>query len=670
MTAIQKTVSTASISWNETGKPFSNDYQDIYYSKSDALAESSFVFLEANQLASRWKELKEHNFILGECGFGGGLNFLNTCRLWCQSAPSDSTLHYLACELHPFIKTDLQLLHQAYPELQAYSEVLLSSYPPLYPGIHQRELIIKEHRIVLTLAIGDATQMLYQLRQENGFRVDAWFLDGFSPALNPKMWDKELCMHLAALSKDGATLSTYSAAALIKNSLQENGFRIERKSGFAGKRHMLYATFNSKRVNFDNNHEPLNARPVHFQLPINVYHKKNALVIGAGLAGCSSAHALAKSGWQVTLVEREASIASQASGNSRGVVNCKLSNSREASAEYYLHSFFYALNYYRQLAKEYKLDWDPCGVLQLAYDSRELTRQSKAVLKRHINGFVQQLDTRSASKIARIKLDHAGLFFPDTGYINPQALCHAYTQHPGISCLTHTEALLLNSAKQGWEISGSNGFESTANVVIIANSQDALKFEQSCHYPLLRNFGQIDQFASTESSQSLACILSAKAYILPAAAGIHSIGGSTSHDSKFLEISKANTQKNLKLLHSISADIANELSSSEVLQSRSGTRCNSPDYLPLVGPVENKELCQEIYKQLGRNARKEINEPPVHQAGLFINVGHGSHGLTSTPLAAEYLAGMINNTVLPLANTLINCLHPMRFLISKLKQQK
>ena len=70
-------IKPAELSWDDAGNPYSEDYQDIYYSNTNALAESSYIFLEANNLTERWDKLNGNDFVIAECGFGGGLNFLN-----------------------------------------------------------------------------------------------------------------------------------------------------------------------------------------------------------------------------------------------------------------------------------------------------------------------------------------------------------------------------------------------------------------------------------------------------------------------------------------------------------------------------------------------------------------------------------------------------------------
>ncbi len=254
-----------------------------------------------------------------------------------------------------------------------YSNYLLDNYPPLHAGIHNIELNFNNQRVILILMLGDAKAMLEEVWQSDGFRVDAWYLDGFAPALNSDMWNEKLCSVIADLSKTGTTISTYSAAGLIKSSLKLNSFTIQRKAGFAQKRHMLIGQYHATGI------KQKALQQGWLQLPGANYQDKKAIIIGAGLAGCSTAAELAKAGWKITMIERESSIASKASGNPRGIVYCKLSDSSDQSANYYLNSYLFALQHYQQLAKNYSIDWQACGLLQLAHNERELKRQTRAV---------------------------------------------------------------------------------------------------------------------------------------------------------------------------------------------------------------------------------------------------------------------------------------------------
>ena len=657
-------ITPANLSWDNAGNPYSEEYQDIYYSKADALAESTYTFLEANNLTERWKKLNGDDFVIGECGFGGGLNFLNTCKLWCKIKPKNSTLFYLASELRPFTLEDLVRLHKQHLSLLSYAEVFQQHYPPHTPGVHCIELNLKNCLVVLILMLGDAGNMLKQVWQPNGFRVDSWYLDGFSPAVNPDMWDEDLCSIIAKLSKAGTTLSTYSAAGLIKRALRKHNFSIERKSGFSQKRHMLTAEYHPA----NEKQKPIQQKC--FQLPEPNHTDKRAIVIGGGLAGCSTASELAKSGWKITLIEREPSIANKASGNPRGIVYCKITDGKDVNADYYLNSYVFALQHYQNVSKTHSIDWQTCGLIQLAHDEREQKRQAQSIKNLKDANLIQYLDAQAASQLSGIKLDKGGLFFPSGGFLNPQALCQAYIQHDNIKCITNTEALNLSFEKNLWFVEDNKKNLLKAPIVIIANSHDALSFKQTEHYPLLMNYGQIDEYHETRMSKTLSCIICAKGYISPANGKSHFIGGVTKTTEPALNDTSDLIQQNLELTHSISPELMEELRKMGPTNVHYGSRCSSPDYLPITGPVENKRNCQRIYKKLYHNAKKIVSQTPDYEPGLYINVAHGSHGLTSTPIIANYLTKLINHTPLPLSNSSINSMHPIRYLIRDLKKQR
>ena len=76
-------IENAKVTWLESGLPYSTQFQDIYYSQDDAVAESQHVFLQANKLRQRWEQdSSSATFHIGELGFGSGLNFLQAMKLW------------------------------------------------------------------------------------------------------------------------------------------------------------------------------------------------------------------------------------------------------------------------------------------------------------------------------------------------------------------------------------------------------------------------------------------------------------------------------------------------------------------------------------------------------------------------------------------------------------
>ena len=70
-------IKNAHIHFNDLGTPVANDFDDVYFSNDDGLAESHYVFYQQNNIESRLQNHDREHFVIAETGFGTGLNFLN-----------------------------------------------------------------------------------------------------------------------------------------------------------------------------------------------------------------------------------------------------------------------------------------------------------------------------------------------------------------------------------------------------------------------------------------------------------------------------------------------------------------------------------------------------------------------------------------------------------------
>lgn len=233
---MQTPTTSNAIEWRD-GQPYASAFQDVYFSTDNGLEETKFVFLTQNDLTSRFKDLKNANFTIAETGFGTGLNFLSTWQLWSELAPSDSYLHFISVEKYPLSIDDIRLALAYWPTLVDYSQQLLAQYQQLSPGIHQ--LSFADGKVTLSLLIGDVTEMLPQMNTP----IDAWFLDGFSPAKNPDMWSATLFQNMARLSHPLTTFATFTSAGDVRRGLQAVGFQVIKLAGFGKKREMLRGHF-------------------------------------------------------------------------------------------------------------------------------------------------------------------------------------------------------------------------------------------------------------------------------------------------------------------------------------------------------------------------------------------------------------------------------------------
>lgn len=685
----------ADLEW-QGDTPRATDYQDIYFLPEQGLAESDYVFLQHNRLAERWQQLAASSspnkiFTLAETGFGSGLNFLASWRLWEQSAPADWQLHYISTEKHPLTPEDLARALGALPELTPWVQPLLANYPLLIAGQHL--LKFQQGRVNLHLLLGDTCDGLEQLRasdhpafDHSGPTVNAWFLDGFAPSRNPSMWNDTLYRLIRDLSETGTSLATFTAASDVRRGLERQGFKLSRPKGFGSKRNMLCGVLDSdSHPSPSSDAKPQRSRaraPWYINLEQHTAGKRVA-VIGAGLAGLSSAHAMAQRGWHVTVVERAAQLAHGASGNPQGMFYTKLSAEAGALNQFALSSYLYALRYYQNLAGTHL---GPeliqfCGVLQLAMSAKD--RKILPAIQQTFEGIeqlVQFVDARQASALAGIKLEHEGWFYPGAGWASPFAICQAYSQHPNIEMRYHSEVLSIQSVETRtndhvWQLHNAQTDERgkallEAEVLIIANSRDAIHFEQSCSLPLQTIRGQISEVPDSSAGQ-LKTVLCHEGYVTPPINGQLNLGATFDKNDDDTTLRSLDHQRNIdSLLSAVPALTPPDPTLWEQPAGRAALRCSSPDYLPLVGPLPQRQALIERFAALGKDARQGIAEPGCYYPGLYINVAHGSRGLTSTPLCSELLAALICAEPLPLPRQLATALNPARFTIRDVIRNK
>lgn len=642
----------ADLEWDEHGQPLSSAFGDVYFSRASGLDETRHVFLQHNALAERFAALPEGaQLCIGETGFGTGLNFLCAWQLFERTAPASARLHFVSVERYPLTAADLRRALALWPELAIFSEQLQAQYVALNPGFQR--LLFAGGRVVLTLLVGDVLERLPELDA----RIDAWFLDGFSPAKNPQMWSPELFAELARLSAPQATLATFTSAGFVRRGLIEAGFSVQRVPGFGHKREMLAGPFQGATANAP--------APAWFARPAAPTQRR-ALILGGGLAGCSAAASLAQRGWQVELVERRAALAEETSGNPQGVLYMKLSAHHTALSRYIVAGFGHTRRLLQKLPEQ---AWQNCGVLQLAFDDKERERQAK-LPGAFPPDLLHAVEREQAEKLAGIALPSGGLFYPQAGWAHPPALCRALADHPGIHLRLNQPVTAIRRDGEQWQLWADEQLLTSAPVLILAGSAEVNALLGDNALPLKRIRGQITRLPATGASRALKSVLCAEGYVAPAMAEEHTLGASFRFDAPHLEPSAEEHADNLRLLKDIAPALADSLGVHQLdpatLEGRAGFRCTSPDYLPIVGPLADQAAFAERYQVLARDARLLPQAPCPWLDGLYVSTAHGSRGLLSAPLAGELLASWLNDEPLPLPRDVAQACHPNRFALRRL----
>ncbi|MFS2198026.1 bifunctional tRNA (5-methylaminomethyl-2-thiouridine)(34)-methyltransferase MnmD/FAD-dependent 5-carboxymethylaminomethyl-2-thiouridine(34) oxidoreductase MnmC [Pseudomonas sp. Pseusp3] len=652
----------AQLDWDDQGRPYSRVFDDVYFSDQSGLDETRYVFIEQNRLAERFAALPEGGrLVIGETGFGTGLNFLCAWQVFEQHAAAGARLHFVSVEKYPLSPADLQRALALWPELKVFADQLLAQYVAIHQGFQR--LTLDNGRVTLTLLIGDALEQLPQLDA----RIDAWFLDGFAPAKNPDMWTAELFAELARLAAPGASISTFTSTGWVRRLLNAAGFKMKRTPGIGHKWEILRGEFLGWPRETP---APAQDKPW-FAHPAPLAGERQALVIGAGLAGCASAASLAARGWQVTLLERHDAIAQEASGNPQGVLYLKLSAHGTALSQMIVSGFGYTRRLLEHLQRG--RDWDDCGVLQLAFNAKEAERQVQLAAA-FAPDLLHLLGQPEAQAVAGVGLAHGGLFYPEGGWVHPPALCQWQAAHPQIQLLTHHDVLQLRKVESQWQAWDGERLLASAPVVVLAGAAEIQRFPESAGLPLKRIRGQITRLTQTPQSLALNTVVCAEGYVAPARSGEHTLGASFDFKSDDLTPTTAEHLGNLAMLEEISRDLVSRLAidrlDPESLQGRAAFRCTSPDYLPIVGPLADAQSFAQAYAALSKDARQVPDVACPWLDGLYVNSGHGSRGLITAPLSGELLAAWLDNEPLPLPRSVAEACHPNRFALRRLIRGK
>jgi len=617
-TLLPPAIESARLIWRD-GIPESERFGDVYFSRDNGLEETRYVFLQHNHLPERFAEVPDRGcFVVAESGFGTGLNFLATWQAWREYSPGHPcVLHFVSAERYPLTRADLQKALALWPELAPLASQLLEQYPPLVRGTHR--LVFDGGRVRLTLHFGDVLEAWDTL----DFHADAWFLDGFAPALNPEMWLQQAMTGIRRHSRPGTTLATFTAVGRVRRALASEGFSMRKVPGFGRKREMLAGVLDTAA-------ESPGPRPQPGRITI----------IGAGLAGTLLARNLAERGYTVSLLDAGAQPGLAASGNRQGALYVKLGVDFTPQTELALSALTFSQRAYQPYAGRY---WHPTGLLQLAWNPREQERQARFLARNHYpEEVVQPVTPEQASRLAGTGLRQGGLWFPGGGWVTPSALCQGLASHPRIRFRPHTEVIRLTSCSDSWQLSCRDGGHlGTETLVVCAGHLSPALVPVSGKHRFRSIRGQVTHLPETAMTQLPRAVLCGQKYLNPVHGGIAVTGASFDLHDACPDLSVASHRENLEQLDSMLPDLLIPPGPDpERMDGKVGFRCTTYDYQPVAGPL--------------------FTGDDTDSGNLYLLTGLGSKGLAYGPLLAEYLADRISGQPLCLPLHLARRLDPRR----------
>ncbi|MBV6321599.1 FAD-dependent 5-carboxymethylaminomethyl-2-thiouridine(34) oxidoreductase MnmC [Duganella violaceipulchra] len=559
--------------------------------------------------------------------FGPGERFLAEWR----ALPPQGVLHYLA--VTPQVPS-ADALADALADAQ-----LRALWPLNVPGFHR--ILLDDGRVTLDLLVGALDAVLPQIAA----RVDAFHVAASFPAA--------LARSLAKLAVLGATLNAQSPGEALAWALTSAGFACQAVAGTQD----LGAVYQSRKPQAEAPPPPV----------------RRAIVIGAGLAGSSASHRLCANGWQVTLIERHAAPAQEASGNLAGIFMPLLSRDDNIPTRLSRAAYTFALREWRRLGGVGRaFEGASCGVLQLARDAEHATVQQDVVAAwDYPPEYVRWLEAGAAGELLGGPTPHGGWLFELGGWVRPASLCEAMLDACGdrLQRVFAAEALELQRVDGEWQVRDIDGtLIAQAPTVVLANGASAINIAQAAELPLSRLRGQVTHLTVPDAARDphapappqLPLVVCREAYVTPPANGIV-CAGATYDDDDDPELRASSQLENLtRLAGIVPGEAVAALASSAPPAGRVGFRCAAPDRLPLAGALPD-------YPSAGRLER--LRDVPRHP-GLHGLLGYASRGLIWAPLMAELLVSQLENAPPPLESVLVDALDPGRFLLKQRRRSQ
>lgn len=624
---------SAQIDCADPVKPEAMDFGDSHRNQIDAYAQAERVFLRGSQLPPRWRG--RQRFVILEVGFGMGCNFLATWDAWQSDPARCERLHYLVIAKHPPSLGDLMRAHATAP-LPGLSSQLVAAWPPLTQNLHR--VSFEQGRVELLLAFGDLSGWLRELVA----RVDAFHLDGLAAPHSPDMWSPDFFRALPRLAAPDATATTWSVERWVQDGLARHGFVVAAGAGAQPRQEMTVARFAPR-------HQPPTPAAVQAAMP----EVRDALIIGAGLAGAATASALAAQGWVCSVLDGAATPAAGASGNPAGLFGGSLQRHDGSHARFIRAAALAAQAVYRPLMDAGHIAGNAQGMLRLLDDAAPMRDLLEGL--QMPASHARLISPTASRELAGLPNLPSALQFEGGGWLAPVQLVRFWLNRPGVSFVGASPVASLRFEAQQWVARDADGHVlAAAAVAVIANASAAARLAPAALWRLSDSRGQITLVpGSTPALAAPRLPLANDGYALTLGDGDVLCGATSSPDDLEPALRDVDHRQNLRTLARLTGRMP-ELPL-EHLGGRVSWRCRSVDRLPIVGAVPVGVA------QLPAGRRVVHARDVARQPGLFVLTALGARGITYAPLCAQVLAAWVTGAPQPLQASLLNAIDAARF---------
>ncbi|MEX8494921.1 FAD-dependent 5-carboxymethylaminomethyl-2-thiouridine(34) oxidoreductase MnmC [Sphaerotilus sp.] len=480
-------------------------------------------------------------------------------------------------------------------------------------------------------------------------QVDTFLLDTGIP-LTP-----DLLRRLNRLAAPGATLVTPRTDPSVRNDLARHGF-VADTAETGGTQARFAPRFTLPQPAAFRRRHP---------------GPREALVIGAGLAGCAAAWALARQGWTATVLDRQTAPAQETSGNPGGLMHGTFNAPDSLHARWFRAASQLTARLARPAIASGAVAGDLRGFVRL--EDRLEAEQAAAQLARVglPDTYVRWVTAAEARGHTGLDVATGGWFYADAGWLSPgdwsrwllaQAVSAGQARFQG-----HAEVTALRYSPSGasgdWQALDHRGqVLAQAPVVVLANAVAVDRLLEP-HAPSLRLQAVRGQTTLLPGNTPGLCpprmALSGQGYGLTLPDGRVLTGATSQAEDRDGTVRLADHQHNLARATRLGICLPGTAALETIEpEGRVGWRATTPDRLPMIGPPLDRTAC-DAARQSGRIRLDQLRHVPRCH-GLFVCSGLGSRGITSATLGAQVLAAWITGSPFPVEAALRDALDPAR----------
>lgn len=202
------------------------DWEEHYHSKHGAIQEAKHVFIK-NGLSL----FNNKSIAILEIGFGTGLNTFIT---FLEAKSLHTFIAYVGVEAYPVSEDEIASMNYV-KELNAEAETAV--FEKMHSCLWEEKIVISD-RFNLT----KRKQFFEEIDDTEKF--DLIYFDAFGYRVQPELWSTTIFQKMYNALKPKGILVTYAARGVVKRSMIEVGFIVEKLAGPPGKREMFRATKN------------------------------------------------------------------------------------------------------------------------------------------------------------------------------------------------------------------------------------------------------------------------------------------------------------------------------------------------------------------------------------------------------------------------------------------